>query len=480
MMDLKQARSRRAAIHTVGCRLNQSESAVLTARLKAMGYELVEYGQSTDLLIVNTCSVTENAEADCRYAVRKTLRHSPHAFIAVTGCYAQTGLQALQSIPGISLILGNQYKMDLPDYLEALGPQTISHQLPQIVHTRSMDRDDFCLEGVGDYQTTRANLKIQDGCNFMCAFCLIPFARGRERSRQWENAFQEAEALVARGHQELVLTGVNIGQFQNRGMTLLEFIQRLETIDGLKRIRISSIEPTTIPDELLAYMASSPKLCRYLHIPLQSGDDSILKAMNRRYTAGEYQAWVEHALDAVPQLCLGTDVMVGFPGEGDREFAHTRRMLERLPFAYCHVFTYSERPGTAASRLPHRVSSAERKQRNRELTRLSHEKRQQFYRRFVGETVSVLFETQTSPGVWTGLTDNFIKVGVPVSGEWSNTIHDVVITGWTDEFALGQMRKRDSGSSNKPVFILQTPKIEHQEVSEGMVACGPMGSSSSE
>ncbi|NKB82573.1 MAG: tRNA (N(6)-L-threonylcarbamoyladenosine(37)-C(2))-methylthiotransferase MtaB [Nitrospirales bacterium] len=428
---------RTVSIHTIGCRLNQAESAILTNRLKAIGYELVPFGQATDLLVLNTCSVTENAEADCRYAVRKTLRHSPHAFIAVTGCYAQTGMTALQAIPGIDLILGNQYKMALPNFVADL-PHDPKRTTPEIRHADRMDRDDFLIEGVGEYQTTRANLKIQDGCNFMCSFCLIPFARGRERSRDCDDAIREAEGLVARGHQELVLTGVNIGRFGRQERDLINLIERLEAIHGLERIRISSIEPTTIPDELLDYMASSTKLCRYLHVPLQSGDDAILRAMNRRYSVKDYRQWVEHAICRVPGVCVGTDVMVGFPGEGELEFANTHAFLRDLPFAYFHVFSYSERPGTAVCRLSNPVSSLVIKHRNATLTKLSRAKRLAFYQRIVGQTVSVLFESKGSHGLWVGLTDHFIRVGVPTMADVQNTQRTVLVTGIMGEVAVGQ------------------------------------------
>ena len=277
---------RRVTVYTIGCRLNQAESAVLSDRFAHFGFVPVSFGEPTDVLVVNSCSVTEEAESDCRRVVRKVLRHSPHATVAVTGCYAQTGVEALRSIQDIDLIVGTQYKMHLPEYLDTL-PLSAQPSQPEVIHAKKIDHENFVVEGVGQYSTTRANLKIQDGCQFMCAFCLIPFARGRERSRKHDDAIQEARALAARGHRELVLTGVNIGQYRHDGMELLDLIQRLEGIQGIDRIRISSIEPTTIPEALLEYMGTSEKLCRYLHIPMQSGDEAILKAMNRRYSVRE-------------------------------------------------------------------------------------------------------------------------------------------------------------------------------------------------
>ncbi len=429
---------KKVAFHTIGCRLNQSETAVLADRLKTIGYERVEFGAPTDLLVLNTCSVTEGAEIDCRRAIRRTLRQSPQAFVAVTGCYAQTGLQALQTIPGVDLVLGNRFKMNLPDYVR---PEVITEKfpLPKILHTRTIDREDFLQEGVGDYATTRANLKIQDGCNFMCSFCLIPFARGRERSRQLDDAVREAEQLVDRGHKELVLTGVNIGQFASGGLGIIDLIQRLESIPELARIRISSIEPTTIPEALLDYMASSSKLCRFLHVPLQSGDDEILHEMNRRYTVKEYADWVCQAARKIPDVCIGTDLMVGFPGESEQQFDKTRSVVADLPLAYFHVFSYSTRPGTAATRMDNRVPAKTIKARSKNLFELSRGKRADFYRQFVDRRMSVLFESSESAGWWSGLTDNYIRVRVPSTTVLSNEIHTVQITGAMGEAALGHV-----------------------------------------
>ncbi len=433
----------RASLHTIGCRLNQAETALLADRLKRDGYELVEFGQPTDLVVLNTCSVTDAAEGDCRYLVRRTLRHSPQAFVAVTGCYAQTGSDALRREPGIDLIVGTQYKMSLPDLLPA--PEVLRKQPePQVLHTRTIEREDFVISGAGDYRTTRANLKVQDGCNFMCSFCLIPFARGHERSRLLEDVLREAEELTALGHKELVLTGVNIGRYEQAGRSLLDLIQALEDVPGVERIRISSIEPTTIPDELLDYMAASPKLCSFLHVPLQSGDDNVLRIMNRRYTAREYATFIEKAVRRIPDLGLGTDLMVGFPGEGDGEFANTQTLGESLPFGYFHVFSFSDRPGTAAARLPERVPSRVIKQRSAALSELSRVKRLAFYQRYVGRTVRVLFETRDSNGLWTGLSDNFIRVGVPGKDRLANQFREVMLTGVMDGLAVGQLAQAAS------------------------------------
>jgi len=426
----------RASLHTIGCRLNQAETALLADRFRKDGYDLVDFGRPTDLLVLNTCSVTENAEKDCRHLVRQTLRHSPNAFVAVTGCYAQTGAEALRQVPGIDLIVGSQYKMHLPDYLpQALRKQTAPH----LLHTRKIDRDDFVISGVGHYESTRANLKIQDGCTFMCSFCIIPFARGHERSRRLYDVLREAEGLAERGHRELVLTGVNIGQYLEGGRSLLDLIQCLERIEGVERIRISSIEPTTISDELLHYMITSSKLCRYLHIPLQSGDDRILQAMHRRYTVKEYATLVGKAVQLIPDLGLGTDIMVGFPGEGEKEFANTLALANELPFTYFHVFNFSKRPGTAAARMTNSIHPATAKTRSRTLAELSRAKRMAFYQRHLDQTLPVLFETRDANGLWIGLTGNYVRVGVAARSDLSNRVSDVVITGVMDGLAVGHL-----------------------------------------
>jgi len=406
---------------------------VLADQLRSQGYELVEFGQPSDLFVLNTCSVTASAEADCRNLVRRMRRASPDAFIAVTGCYAQTGLEVLRKMGEVDLIVGTQHKMELPQYITSLARRPA----PEVLHTRTIARDDFTVEGVGDYEQTRANLKVQDGCNFMCSFCLIPFARGHERSRRLDDLLREAEGLVALGHRELVITGVNVGRYCSDGLTLLDVVDSLERISGVNRIRISSIEPTTISDALLERMAGPSKLCPYLHVPLQSGDDDVLRAMNRRYTAREYAVFVEKAMRVVPDLGLGTDVMVGFPGESEAAFANTRALLEDLPFAYFHVFSYSPRPGTAAIKFPCRIAPKTIKTRSAILCGLSRAKRLNFYQRHIGGTVDVLFETRNQQGLFTGLTPNYIRVGVQ-SGEYlTNQIHGVTLYGAMDGRALG-------------------------------------------
>ena len=291
----------------------------------------------------------------------------------------------------------------------------------------------------------------------MCSFCLIPFARGRERSRLPDDAVREAEQLVERGHRELVLTGVNIGRFANGSGGLLDLIQRLERIPGLARIRISSIEPTTIPPALIEYMSTSRKLCRFLHVPLQSGHDEILSAMNRRYSVKEYRAWVEHVVQKIPDVCVGTDVLVGFPGETDRQFSATCELVRDLPLAYAHVFSYSARPGTPAARLGNPVPPAVIKARNRLLSRLSSIKRARFYQRFLDRDGLALFESIGKDGLWTGLTDNFIRVGVACSGSLANQLRRVRLTGVMEHSALGKLVDEDPPRPRRfPIPVFQS------------------------
>lgn len=429
---------KRATLHTLGCRLNQAETSVLESRLRQDGYRIVEFGEPTDLLVVNTCSVTEDAERTCRYVIRKTLRHSPEAFVAVTGCYAQTGVQELRTIPGIDLIVGNQFKWDLPSFLPT--PHALEKQpQPDVLHTKTIDRKDFTLPQYGEPDSTRALLKIQDGCNVMCSFCLIPFARGHERSRLVDDVIQEATILAAGGYREVVLTGVNIGQYRQGGADLVRLIEQLETIQGLERIRMSSIEPTTITDALLNLMASSSKLCPYLHVPLQSGDDGILDAMNRPYHVLQFTGLIERAVSLIPQLGLGTDLMVGFPGESEKAFMNTLRVADTLPFSYFHVFTYSPRPGTAAAKLSQRIPAAVARERAKRMADLSRLKRLAFAERHIGSTVPVLFESGETAGLRLGTTPHFLKVAVPSEVDLTNQLRRVLITGASDRWAVGRL-----------------------------------------
>ena len=439
---------RRASLHTVGCRLNQSETAIFSHQLRIAGFQVVPFGESTDLFILNTCSVTQGAEADCRRAIRRILQHSPNAFVAVTGCYAQTGASVLGMIPGVDLILGSQHKMAVLDLIPSLEKRDD----PEIVGGNPT-RDDFVIDGIGAFETTRATLKVQDGCDFMCSFCNIPFARGRERSRTMDDLLREGQALVDCGHKEIVLSGVNIGQYESAGYSFLDVITQLEKIPGMLRIRISSIEPTTISDALLEHMAHSSILCHYLHVPLQSGDDDVLRRMHRRYSAYEYVEFIQKAAHLIPRACFGTDVMVGFPGEGEKEFAHTVDVINALPFSYLHVFSYSERPGTASEKFEAKVPPRIVQARSKKLRVISQAKRLGSYQNYIGKSVSVLFEQRDAQGYWTGLTDTYVRVSVRADEDLKNTIRMVHVAGLIGDRAVGELVAPSSRSDKQLVMV---------------------------
>lgn len=403
---------RRAVVHTLGCRLNQGESQMLKDRLTAAGYEVVPFGESAEVGIINTCTVTREADGKCRKAIRQFVRQNPRALVAVVGCYSQMGAAEVAAIPGVDLIIGNQDKFAVLEHLDMKKADS-----PVIIRER-ISGDDFKMTFVGDLPfDKRANIKVQDGCDFMCSFCIIPFARGRARSRDWANTMEEARAAAARGVRELVLTGVNIGTYSNSGNGLVDLVDAMDAIPGLVRLRISSIEPTTVDTRLLDRMADpAHKLLPFLHLPLQSGSDKVLRLMRRQYSPEDYEAFVRESTERVPDLCLGTDIMVGFTGETEEDFAETCDFFERLPFAYTHVFPFSEREGTLVMRRSEGwVEIAERQRRCAVLTRLSAGKRHAQMRAHVGREAIVLLEDPREGG-FPGYTENYIRVRVEDPG----------------------------------------------------------------
>ena len=395
---------KRASLYTVGCRLNQSETQTISERLGQSGYSIVPFGEKADLGIINTCTVTREADAKCRQVIRRFIRKNPEAYTAVIGCYSQMGTKSISEIPGVDLIVGNAEKLSVLDYVE----QGKSAR-PVILRDR-IDRENFSIQIAGELPyPKRANLKIQDGCDFMCSFCIIPFARGRARSREFHNTIEEAENLAAREVREIVLTGVNIGTYQDGNRDIVSVVDALNATLGIDRIRLSSIEPTTVPMELIARMGDSHALLPYLHIPLQSGSDATLKRMRRRYGVEEYTEFINDASRLVSDLCIGTDILVGFPGESEADFEETCRMFLKNPFAYCHVFPYSEREGTPASRSTDHVPVPERNRRSAYLRKLSAERRYEYNERFLGRDLEVLFEDRRE-GSWPGYTGNYIRV----------------------------------------------------------------------
>jgi threonylcarbamoyladenosine tRNA methylthiotransferase MtaB len=430
----------RASVHTLGCRLNQSESTMLVEKLREAGYELVPFGEAAELGIINTCTVTREADAKSRKLVRSFIRKNPHAYTAVIGCYAQMGAKALAEIDGVDLIIGNQEKLNVLDYAAQGKTGTAL-----IVRDR-MERDDFTIEPVGGPGfTRRANLKVQDGCDFMCSFCIIPFARGRARSREIDNLLDEARALVERGAKEVVLTGVNIGTYDYGGRTILEVVDRLNEISGLERIRISSIEPTTVPDGMIARMlASDHTLVPYLHIPLQSGANAVLERMRRKYSREQFLEYVGRAAAAVPDICIGTDIMVGFPGESEAEFEETCLLLAESPLVYAHVFKYSEREGTASVRMPGKVDPKTLNARSARLRHISARKLRRFHERHFGRVCDVLFEHQEN-GYWTGYTGNYIRVAVCSDKALENQVRPVILTRHLGDMVLAELSEQPAG-----------------------------------
>ena len=414
--------------------MNQSESLILQDQLREQGYEIVPYGEPADLAIVNTCTVTNDADTKSRKAIRGFIRDNPNAYMAVIGCYSQMGSKVLSEIPGVDLIIGNQEKMNVLSYI-----QEGKNETPLVVRDQIV-RDDFTIDTVGTSDfTRRANLKIQDGCDFMCSFCVIPFARGRSRSRTMGNLLEEAAQLVARGARELVLTGVNIGTYTYQGMTVLDVVDGLNDIDDLARIRISSIEPTTIPAELFDRMNDPDHaLVPYLHIPLQSGSNRVLKLMRRLYTREAFVEFIEHAYSSVPGICIGTDIMVGAPGESEIDFEDTCDLLQNAPISYAHVFKHSERDGTAAQRFPNKVDGSEKNRRSAVIRRISAQKLNELYERYLGDTVLVLFESGED-GLWSGHTGNYIRVAVVSDGTLTNRVMPVRLDSVCGDFVMGSL-----------------------------------------
>ena len=422
------------SFYTFGCRLNQSETASIRNSFEQGGYQVVGFDEPSDIVVINTCTVTKGGDADTRHLVHKVNRLNPAARIVLVGCQAQIQKEQLAHLPNVRWIVGNGRKMDLvsvfneypkPDRPQVITP-TIEHG-PFSSPVASLDRSH-----------TRANIKIQDGCDFFCSFCEIPYARGRARSRVFEDIFTEATALVAAGHKELVLTGINIGTYFDQDKTLMDVIKAMNALEGLERLRISSIEPTTILKDIFSYMGAGRKLCRYLHIPLQSGDDEILQEMKRKYTVKDFSDFVCQAVAQVGQICIGTDVIVGFPGERDAHFERTVNILRELPIHYFHVFSYSPRR-MAKSRLMEIPSAEVIRERSQILRDLSSAKRRVFHESLLGSTQIVLFEKPKGDGWQNGLTDNYVRVKIKYPHDLFNQILPVRLEHIDGQVVVGEL-----------------------------------------
>lgn len=423
----------RIAFYTFGCRLNQSETAVIERSFEQKGYSVVGFEEQPDIVVVNTCTVTEHGDADTRQLVNKINRLNPQARIALVGCQAQIQKEKLAKLPNVRWVVGNAKKMDLAEIIDDASESL----LPQVI-TPTIPRDSFQSLTAGiDKNHVRANLKIQDGCDFFCTFCEIPYARGRARSRDFGNILWDAGELAGAGHKEVILTGINIGTFANSGKTILDVCDALEKISGIERIRISSIEPTTIPFELIERMGAS-KLCRHLHIPLQSGSNEILKSMQRKYTTEEFSDFVLKAHKTVPGISIGTDIIVGFPGETDEHFQETEEFVRNLPLSYFHVFSYSARYVAKSRSFPNPVSPKVIKKRSELLRNLGNRKRQLFMEKFIGTVQNVLWEDEHD-GLWSGLTDNYIRIKALSKNSLANTFRPVYLQHIDQHCLTGQI-----------------------------------------
>lgn len=403
-----------AAYHTLGCKLNFSETSTVARQLSENGFARVNIGENPDVVVINTCSVTDNADAKCRNIVRRSLKSNPQAYIVVIGCYAQLKPQEIANIDGVDLVLGANEKFNLPSMLDDLSKRIHGDDEPGAeIHAGEIKEVRNFIPGFSSGDRTRTFLKVQDGCDYFCAFCTIPLARGRSRSGTIEQTLAQAREAAKQGAKEIVLTGVNIGDFgKANGETLLQLITKLDKVKEIERYRISSIEPNLLNEDIIDFVASSEKFMPHFHIPLQSGSDEILSTMRRRYRKELYRERVEYIKKKMPNAGIGVDVIVGFPGENDDLFQETYDFVNSLEISYLHVFTYSERPKTTALRIDNVVPTTTRQHRNKQLRILSLKKQRAHYERFLGQTRSVLIESSEIDGVKFGYTPEYVRVSV--------------------------------------------------------------------
>lgn len=422
--------NRKIALTTLGCKLNYSETSAIGRALSEHGYQRVDFSEYADYYVINTCSVTENADKQTRYVVKTALRTNPDAKVIVIGCYAQLKPDEIASIPGVSMVLGANEKFKLHEHLDKL--QEVA---APIVLNGAIDDVAFYSDAFSHGDRTRTFLKVQDGCDYMCSFCTIPLARGRSRSNSIANTVELAQKAAATGVKEIVLTGVNIGDFgktpdgyERTSENFYQLLQQLDQIEGVERWRISSIEPNLLTDEIITFVAQSGRFAPHFHIPLQSGSDRILKYMRRKYLTPLYRERVETIRRLMPHACIGVDVIVGFPGETDEEFHTTYDFISSLDVSYLHVFTYSERANTRALHITPVVPKAVRKERNEMLRILSEKKKRAFYGQHLNTERRVLWEMENDGGTMYGFTDNYIKVGTPHDASLSRTMQTVRLT----------------------------------------------------
>jgi len=427
----------KVALHTLGCKLNFSETSSIGSQFLSNGFDIVDPKGKADVYVINTCTVTESAERECRQIVRRFLRQNAEAYIIVTGCYAQLRPEEISSIKGVDAVLGSNEKFNLFSLIDDFSKKELAcifvapvNEQNVFGHAYSSDAD----------SRTRAYLKIQDGCDYKCTFCTIPLARGRSRSMKPDEAVLEFKKLLEEDYKEIILTGVNVGDYgKSFDTTLYELLCLLNKIDGEFRIRISSIEPNLLSDEIIELTAESDKFCKHFHIPLQSGSSSILKSMQRRYKTHDYEQLIFKIKKIMPDAGIGADVIVGFPGETNEDFLITHNFLCDLPISYLHVFTYSERPGTKAIEIKSSVDVFERRERNKILRILSDKKRNEFYGRMIGKELDVLFEQENHHGIMKGFSSNYIKVSHPFNPDLVNNISPVKISRINNGLCTGEI-----------------------------------------
>ena len=426
---------RTAAFYTLGCKLNFSETSTIARDLEEEGFARVEFEKGADIYIINTCSVTDQADKKCRNIVRKALKYNPNAFVVVIGCYAQLKPKEISSIDGVDLVLGAQEKFKISNYLNKLD----KNSSPVVMNKHIKHVNEF-YPGYSQGDRVRSFFKVQDGCNYFCSFCTIPLARGKSRSGSVKQTILKAKELANSEVKEVVLTGVNIGDFGNgTNENFYDLIKELDKIENIDRFRISSIEPDLLSDQIIEFVHNSNKFVPHFHIPLQSGSDKLLKSMRRRYDTKLYSDKIEKIKKLMPNACIGVDVIVGYPGETDEEFNKTMNFLKSLPISYLHVFTYSERANTTAPRMGEVVPMEERRKRSKQLRILSLKLKQKFYQEQIGSQEKVLLETKEDNSIY-GFTENYIKVKIPGEIELKNNIVKVKLKELNSDIeAIGEI-----------------------------------------
>jgi len=441
----------KVALFTIGCKVNQYETEAIAEKLKALGFERVDFRDQADVYVINTCTVTGESDRSSRQAIYRAKRRSPDAKIIVTGCYAQLEKEFLQSLPGVSVVVKQEVKGKLPHLVTRL--------MGQGSRVKEIEDQFFGFSVTGLAKHTRALVKIQDGCEKNCAYCVVPFARGKERSREIEQIISEINDLVENGYKEVVLTGVHIGRYDRNGLGLAELSKRILEETEVERIRYSSIDPKEFSDRLINLLSKSDRICRHLHIPLQSGDDFILSKMKRDYSVEEYRALVDKISDSIPNIMIGADVIVGFPGETDEHFESTCRFISSSPISYLHVFSYSDRKGTDATSMPDKIPPEVIHRRSEILHSLGKEKWRSYIDRFIGKKLAVLIENRRDrkTGKLTGLSDNYIRVLLDGDDSAKNRIIPVHIIDRHENKLLGKPPHPQSPSPPPSVVRLRSP-----------------------